>query len=166
MAQRLRSRWELRGLCHSRLSLGSRKGAGSLETVRASQPPPSQRQSLFEELFPEEVQKDGDRDRKSYDDVHNVPPLPLPEIYDISGGFGHESARERTQLRQVTKVAAANALRPQQLAVLSLDTGSKSLIESDFRGIAPKGQHIDDWTGPGDILKSGLKRRIMYTRGL
>lgn len=146
--------WELRALCHSRLLHRSRKGAESLGKFRASQPPLSQKPSLLEELFPEELQKDGVQDLNFHDDTKNVPRLPLPEVDDVSEGSSHKSDRERVQPHRVTKVAAAKAFRRQQIAVLSLDMGSKSLVESDFRRIAPKGQHIDDWTGPGDILKS------------
>ncbi|MCJ1261358.1 hypothetical protein MMC22_001222 [Lobaria immixta] len=46
-----------------------------------------------------------------------------------------------------------DSLRQFNLAVLVIRRASKSLVESDFRRIAPKGQHIDDWKGPGDILK-------------
>lgn len=156
VARCLRLRWGLRSICHSRLIHRSRKGPGSLKVFQASQSLPSPKPSLLEELFPEEVQKNGGQDSNFYDDVHNVPRLPLPEVDDAQEGFDHESDRERTQSQRVTKLAAANAFRQQQLAVLSLETGSKSLIESDFRRIAPKGQHIDDWTGPGDILKGGF----------
>ena len=152
-------RWEFRALCHSRLLHRSRKGAESPGKFRASQTPLSPKPSLLEELFPEEVEKDGVQDHNFLDDTENMPRLPLPEVDDVSEGSGHESDRERVQPNKVTKIAAANALRRQQIAVLSLDMGSKSLIESDFRRIAPKGQHIDDWTGPGDILKSGCKKK-------
>ena len=151
-------RWDLRSLCYSRLLHRSSKGAESLRKSRASQTPLSQKLSLLEELFPEEVQNDGGQDPNLHDDIENVPRLPLPEVDDLSGGSSHESGRERAQPQRVTKVAAAKAFRQQQIAVLSLDMGSKSLIESDFRRIAPKGQHIDDWTGPGDILKSMFKK--------
>lgn len=158
VAQCLRLRWELRALCHSRLLHRFRKGAGSFIRFRPSKPPPSQKPSLLEELFPEDVQRDGNRDPRLHDDVQNVPRLPLPEVDDALGGIGHESDSERAQPKRVAKAAATKVFRHQQIAVLWLDTASKSLIESDFRRIAPKGQHIDDWTGPGDILKSGLRK--------
>ena len=157
VAQRLQLRWQLCALCHSRLLHRSRKGAASFKKFRASQPLPLREPSLLEELFPEEIQKDGGRQLKSHDGIRNVPRLPLPEFDDSAGRLNHESDRDRAQPKRVTKVAAANAFRRQQLAVLSLDTGSNSLIESDFRRIAPKGKHIDDWTGPGDILNGRLK---------
>lgn len=148
-------RWDLRALCSSRLLHRSSKGAESLKKSRASRNPLSQRPSLLEELFPEELQKDGSQDPNFHDSVENVPRLPLPEVDDLSGGSSHECGRERGQPQRVT---TAKKIRQQQVAVLSLDMGSKSLVESDFRRIAPKGQHIDDWTGPGDILKSMFKK--------
>ncbi|KAF6221738.1 hypothetical protein HO133_001706 [Letharia lupina] len=153
VAQCLGLRWELRALSHSRLLHTFGKGAGSFIRFRPSKPPPSQKPSLLEELFPEDVQRGGNRDPRLHDDLQNVPRLPLPEVDDAIGGIGHESDSERAQPKRVAKAAAAKVFRHQQIAVLWLDTGSKSLIESDFRRIAPKGQHIDDWTGPGDILK-------------
>ena len=151
---------QLRALYHFRPLRTPRKGADSFRKVNVSQPQPSLKLSLLEELFPEEVPKDNNQNFELCDDGQKVPRLPLPEVEDFQEDFEHESDRERSQPRRVTKAAATNAFRQQQLAVLALEEGSKSLIESDFRRIAPKGQHIDDWTGPGDILKSELKRHI------
>ena len=145
----------LRTLYHSRSLHGSRKRAASFGRVNLSESRPSQKPSLFEELFPEEVRRDGDQDTRFYEEV---PRLPLPEVDDFLDGTKHESGRETSKPQWVTKAAAANAFRQQQVAVLSFEIGSQSLIESDFRRIAPKGQHIDHWTGPGDILKSELIR--------
>ena len=114
---------------------------------------------MFEELFPEEVRRDDGQNTKSYGHAQEVPRLPLPEVDDFLDGFEPESNRETSEPQRVTKAAAVNAFRQQQVAVLSLETGSESLVESDFRRIAPKGQHINHWTGPGDILKSELKER-------
>ena len=159
VAQRLRLRLRLWcTLCassSSRLLHTPRKAARSFERFRPSQPPPSRNLSLLEELFPEDVQRDGGRDSRFHNRTVDVPRLALPEVDDQSERFEHDPDCERVQPKKVSETAAANAFRQQQLAVLSLGTASKSLIESDFRRIAPKGQHIDNWTGPGDILKSG-----------
>ena len=148
----------LRTLYHSRSLHDSRKRAVSFRRVNLSESQPSRKPSLFEELFPE-VQRDGNQGTKSYDHAQEVPRLPLPEIDDFLDGFEPESNSETSNPQRVTKAAAANAFRQQQVAVLSLETGSKSLVESDFRRVAPKGQHIDHWTGPGDILKSKFRKR-------
>lgn len=159
VAQCLRLPGQLRALYHFR---PLRKGTDSFRKVKVSLPQRSLKLSLVEELFPEEVPKNSHQNSEVYDDGQKVPRLPLPEVEDFQEDFEHESDRERSQPRRVTKAAATNAFRQQQLAVLSLEEGSKSLIESDFRRIAPKGQHIDDWTGPGDILKSELKRETHF----
>ena len=162
---RLRLRWELRAWPPSRLLHTNRKGAASFKRFRFPQPPPPRRPSLLEELFPEEIQRHGGRGPKIDDHVRSVPRLPLPEVDDLSEGFYLESDLERVQPQNLTVEAPAAKISPhRQLAILSLDTGSKSLIESDFRRIAPKGQHIDDWIGPGDILKSGSNKQEIRTR--
>lgn len=156
--QCLRLGREFRASCQSRLLHGSGKGEESFRRVQVSQP--LRRPSLREELFPEEVQQDGYQKFNFDGHVQNVPRLPLPEVDDLAGESDLESDYKRKQLSRVTKID----FRGQQLAVLSLSTGSKSLVESDFRRIAPKGRHIDDWSGPGDILKSKLKKREVYVR--
>ncbi|KAL6718322.1 hypothetical protein ACLMJK_004411 [Lecanora helva] len=110
----------------------------------------SQKRSLLAELFPEEtldVEVNGDRKDQE------VPRLPLPEVdvfdEDLEDEFGSSNGRANG----ITKAAATNAFKQKQLAVLIMQMASKSLVESDFRRIAPKGKHIEDWTGPGDILK-------------
>lgn len=144
---------KLRTSCHFRLLHESRQWAGRAKRVKVPQPQPSKKPSLLEELFPEDVRKDGNPNPKLHDHGQETPRLTLPEFNDFLEGLDQESDSERPQPKMMTKLAAANAFRQQQLAVLSLETGSKSLVESDFRRIAPRGQHIDDWTGPGDILK-------------
>ena len=160
VAQVLRLRWDLRVLCQSRLLHGSGNGA-SFKKLNVLQPPPLEKLSLLKELFPEEVRKDGHRDTI----VHDVPRLRLPEVDEQSERFDYRSGREALQIRRVTSVAAATAFRQERVAVLLLATGSKSLVESDFRRIAPKGQHIG-WTGLGDILKSRSKRKAQVHKML
>lgn len=46
-----------------------------------------------------------------------------------------------------------DSLRQWNISVLVIRRASRSLIESDFRRVAPKGQHIDDWKALGDILR-------------
>lgn len=67
--------------------------------------------------------------------------------------FQDDLDRSRDRPKNVTKIAVAHAFRHQQMAVLALYIASKSLIESDFRPVAPKGKPIDEWAGLGDILK-------------
>jgi len=130
-----------RGLNHSRV------GSNKRERIPRSQP---QRLSLLEELFPEdEYNNRVGSEAKDQD----VPRLPLPEVDEFFEEFQDDLDRSRNGPSTVAKTAAAHAFRHQKLAVLALQIASKSLIESDFRRIAPKGKHINDWTGPGDIVK-------------
>ncbi|KAI4245358.1 MAG: hypothetical protein L6R42_010207, partial [Xanthoria sp. 1 TBL-2021] len=119
------------------------------ETARSSQ---SQRASLFDELFPEE--KEGlhpTTNRPEHDELH-VPRLPLSDIdhldpYPASSGGLKGPSKKRAE------AAAQGAPKQWDPAVLVLNRASKSLVDADFRRIAPKGRHIGEWTGPGDILK-------------
>ena len=116
-----------------------------------------QKLSLLAELFPEETTKDVDRRQKD----REVPRLPLPEVDEFFEEFQDELGPGKSRPKRVTNTAATNAFKQHQLAVLVLQIASKSLVESDFRRIAPKGKHIDDWTGPGDILKGGQPTRAL-----
>lgn len=135
--------------------LQSSRGSERRGPARRLRPP---KISLFEELFPEETWKNGESDRPVEQIAHDVPRLPLPDIEGFFEEFQDDLDRSRAQPHKVTNKAAADSFRQQKLAVLALQIGSKSLVESDFRRIAPKGKHIEHWTGPGDILK-GKKRK-------
>ena len=110
-------------------------------------PPPAPDLSLLEELFPEEVQKK--RSRSPTKGQQHIPRLPLSTLTEetlegqnvVRGGKHLEALVERDSLRQWN------------ISVLVIRRASRSLIESDFRRVAPKGQHIDDWKGFGDILR-------------
>lgn len=125
----------------------SKVGSNRRKKVPRSQP---QRPSLLEELFPEDGYSSSVSSKPKDQDL---PRLPLPEVDEFFEEFQGDLDHSRDRPSDVTKTAAAHAFRHQKLAVLALHIASKSLIESDFRRVAPKGKHIDDWTGPGDILK-------------
>ena len=147
--QCLRPVWTLSSLRQSRC-LHSSRGPEGRDLARRPRPP---KLSLFEELFPEEIQKNSVGSRAVEQKGHDVPRLPLPEVDEFFEEFQDDLDRSRAQPQKATNKAAAAAFRQQKLAVLALQIGSKSLVESDFRRIAPKGKHIEHWTGPGDILK-------------
>lgn len=115
--------------------------------------PPTPQLSLLEELFPDEVCKIENNISNDPGKEQELPRIPLPEVDELFGDLHDDLELSRRRPRLVTKDAAADAFRRQQLAVVTLQIASKSLVESDFRRIAPKGRHIDEWTGPGDILK-------------
>ena len=112
------------------------------------QKPKRQELSLFEELFPEESDK---QFHKVYSAKEQIPRLPLSDLDEVDKPDGHISGLGRPS--DLTKAASRAAFRQWNLSILIIQRASKSLNESDFRRIAPKGQHIEDWKGPGDPLK-------------
>ena len=106
--------------------------------------------SLLDELFPEE--KDGSTDARSGAASEDLPSLELPRL-DVEKTDYFEDGTNKT-LNEASRNASFEAQRKWNLAVLIVGKSSKSLVDSDFRRIAPKGRHIDGWTGLGDILKS------------
>ena len=110
-----------------------------------------EKESLFHELFPEE--KLIDRTNGALTDVecedHHVPRLYLSDIEGVDGDWSLGNSGQKTEIASAT----ASAFRLWDLAILVLSRASKSLLDDDFRRIAPQGRHIDDWRGPGDIVK-------------
>ena len=127
---------------------------------RSSQPSPSsptsESPSLFAELFPEAAQKKGSLQTQREDTNRTVPPLPLPTIKELLEGVESYSPNHHSHSRATSKAASKDAYKHKKIAVLVLGLASKSLIECDFRRIAPKATHIDGWSGPGDILAGTL----------
>lgn len=111
--------------------------------------------SLFEELFPEEIDNHRSHQVGSRSNEEPIPRLPLPNVDEVDRLYQDDRTEGRIQHDGISRVAfmERDSLRQWNLAVLVLRRASKSLVESDFRRIAPKGQHINDWKGPGDILK-------------
>jgi len=110
--------------------------------------------SLYEELFPGEGQKTDFKASKSDSAERQVPRLQLSSLELLVG------PQEGTEApaQEAIETASKHALRKKNVAILVLRAASKSLIESDFRRITPKGKHIEDWRGPGDILKGASIR--------
>ena len=106
--------------------------------------------SLLEELFPDEVPS---HEPEREIDNQDVPRLALPKIDKLLDEYQNDVAQDRERSKGVTNTAASSVFRQPQLAGLILHNASNSLDESDFRRIAPKGKHIKEWAGPGDILK-------------
>ena len=110
--------------------------------------PPKTRLSLFEELFPEEAKKLHSNGKDG--EEHDVPRLAQLDLGNLDDGG---SERSRMGAEDMTKSAHKDAFRRNNLAILVLQRASKSLVEDDFRRIIPKGQHIEEWKGPGDIIR-------------
>lgn len=153
-AQCLLSGWRHFRPSFSRCGHRSKSETGNHKIEITKRPHQSNGLSLIEELFPEHARQNAIHAVEDQGNDPSVPRLPLPEVDDLLGENRGGTDKSKTGPKKVTKAAATNAFRRQQLAVLSLDIGSKSLVESDFLRITPKGQHIEDWTGPGDIVKS------------
>lgn len=112
--------------------------------------------SLFEDLFPEEAARQG-LNKNSVDQQNKeVPRLPLPEMIEDDGGFEDEYVRGRKLDSETAEAASKDAYHLWKPSILVFQAASPSLDESDFRRIAPRGQHIEEWVGPGDFFKGTL----------
>lgn len=109
--------------------------------------------SLFDELFPaeREQQQRTATHVASRDDIQ-IPRLPLTDIEHM-GPFADSHGSSKEHKQKLTRKAAQGSVKQWNPAILVFQRASKSLNEADFRRIAPKGLHIEEWTGPGDILK-------------
>lgn len=112
-----------------------------------------QKPSLLEELFPEETENRKNRGTKCESEDLRVPRLSMPNPDREDELQSGSRTQGLSQLDETSKGASRNAYRQWSLTVLVARRASKSLDESDFRRIAPKGHHIEDWKGPGDFLK-------------
>lgn len=108
--------------------------------------------SLLEELFPE-----GFGEAAALDTVDEgeevVPRLPLVDFNDEDDFYNDSQNRKHIEDGRMGEPNLEDGLHEWDLAVLVVSRASKSLVESDFRRLVPRGQHIDGWRGPGDILK-------------
>ena len=108
--------------------------------------------SLLEELFPEEVKKSKAEKSQSTDKQDELLPLPLPKFVGLQDLNEADDAKSPSRKGLKTRKAAIAAFRQENPTVVVLSGASLSLSESDFRRVAPKGMHIEQWSGPGDIM--------------
>lgn len=111
----------------------------------------SAKSPLFEELFPDEAEEKASQKAQRDDIDQTLLPLSLRTDERLLEGRGKQTFDEVPYVKEATKIASSDAYKHRKTAVLVLQCASKSLIESDFRRIAPRGMHIRDWAGPGDI---------------
>lgn len=108
--------------------------------------------SLLEQLFPEEIKKQQTTTNgpRRPEELPRLPPPELDEQHDFL-----EDAWIEGQLtsKSKTREATFNAFRQENTTVLVLSRVSTALCDADFRRIAPRGTHIEEWRGPGDPLK-------------
>ena len=119
------------------------------QKIQTSRLPPP-KLSLLEELFPEERPSGQVDNSKGYENVRSLPSLEVDGFFEAFQDVLDPSGQDP---KKVTTHANTNAFKQKQLALLVLQIASKSLVDGDFRRITPRGKHIDDWTGPGDIIK-------------
>lgn len=111
--------------------------------------------SLLEELFPEEFGQAAAPDTVS-EGEKVIPRLPLVDFDDEDDFYNDAQNWKLSEDGGIGRPKVKDALHEWDLAVLVVNRASKSLIESDFRRLIPRGHHIDEWRGPGDILKGEL----------
>ena len=125
--------------------------------------PAHPKMSLFEELFPDEVKGAIAADPSAGRKMRGLPELVLHEIEENDDDFEDGYVKSRQLRDGTTENASRDAIKCWNPAILVLEAASPSLTESDFRRIAPKGEHISGWVGPGDIFK-GRSDRDGYTK--
>lgn len=108
--------------------------------------------SLFDELFPTEREQQRTAAHVLGRDDIQIPRLPLTDIEHM-GPFADSDGNWKEHEQTLTREAAQGSVKQWNPAILVFQRASKSLSEADFRRTAPKGLHIEEWTGPGDILK-------------
>ena len=113
--------------------------------------------SLLEELFPEEAQKLHIVSATSQEASADVPRLPPPEFLDLGDDYEDARTPERLKSQLASRDATSNAFRQENPTVLIFSRASKAMTEDDFRRIAPRGAHIEEWRGPGDIMRGKRK---------
>ncbi|MCJ1405460.1 hypothetical protein MMC11_008688 [Xylographa trunciseda] len=109
--------------------------------------------SLLEQLFPEEAKTQSrTSDRRGMTQAE-LPRLPPPEFDALRESLDDEPGHIQNSSKLKTREATINALRQENPTILLLSRVSTALCDADFRRIVPGGVHIEEWRGPGDILK-------------
>lgn len=105
------------------------------------EPEPERELSLFEELFPEETEKEAAEKKKAQEGW-----FPISDIPTKDSGFPSldDVQRLSERLSQRPKRRRRDSLHGSS-DVLLLSCASKNLEESDFLRINPKGTHIEGW---------------------
>ena len=109
--------------------------------------------SLLEQLFPEEAKIQSRASENSGKIQEELPRLPPPDLDELYESLEDNPGQTQLSTKLKTREATNNALRQQNTTILLLSRVSTSLCDADFRRIVPRGIHIEEWRGPGDILK-------------
>ena len=113
--------------------------------------------SLLEELFPEEAKQLKMLSATSQEAFPDMPRLPPPEFPELGDDYDEARTPERLKSQLVSRDATSKAFRQENPTVLIFSRASKAMTEDDFRRIAPRGAHIEEWRGPGDIMRGKPK---------
>ncbi|MCJ1321688.1 hypothetical protein MMC15_007033 [Xylographa vitiligo] len=115
---------------------------------------PVQRElSLLEQLFPEEAKTHSKASGHGHKLQEELARLPPPEFDELHESLNDDSAYIQLSAKLKTREATVNAFRQENTTILLLTRVSTALCDADFRRIVPRGIHIEEWRGPGDILK-------------
>lgn len=108
--------------------------------------------SILEELFPFEAEnyrrQSSPSSADAEIDVQDVPRLEPPSIPELLGDYSQLSHIESA------RPSPEPDYKEENLTVMVVSAVSTGLVDADFRRIIPRGEHIEDWRGPGDVLKS------------
>lgn len=149
---------ELRGSSKAKINETSKERKNPKDKYKNAAP----KLSLLEELFPEEVSEAAAPD--VIDEGEEViSRLPLVDFDDGDDVYDDAQNWKHSEDDRMGGPNPQDALHGWNLAVLALSRASKSLTESDFRRIAPRGHHIDKWRSPGDFLKGELIHDVLIS---
>lgn len=114
--------------------------------------------TLLDELFPEEAAKLRATSTEVPRELRrDIPKLRLETADAHDGPTEIQRIRKQTEEQETVKIRDTEDFR--NGSVLVLRNACKSLDESDFRRLLPRGKHIRDWIGDGDI-KQGMRSTI------
>ncbi|MCJ1394440.1 hypothetical protein MMC18_007421 [Xylographa bjoerkii] len=109
--------------------------------------------TLLEQLFPEEVKTQSRASELGGKAQEELPRLPPPEFDGLRESSEDDPGYIQLSSKLKTREATINAFRQENTTILLLSRVSTALCDADFRRIVPRGIHIEEWRGPGDILK-------------
>ena len=113
--------------------------------------------SLLEELFPVEAKRAkrmmvGLTGRKGpyKTEIDRLDPPEIEDSHNLD-----ETAEDDTKARSsaATQTASQASMRADYLTVLVHYGANPDLADADYQRVIPRGTHIQEWRGPGDIVK-------------
>lgn len=121
---------------------------------KTTQQPARKELSLFEELFPEEARKRSKTTELPAAKQTDLPRLPPLDFNMLLESVDDHQLQSQPSAGRTLRDDSSNAFRHEQVKILVLSRASTSLSEADFRRVVPtRGEHIEGWRGPGDIMK-------------